>query len=297
MTAVIQHRLRPFGQSDLHHQDPHALHVILAQGRGSAVRVPAHWMSVCGSLRARVCLQSAHLEWALEAGRCQLWNNGALQCRASDAHGWLLIAAPRELWPTAMLREPGETLLSPWQGRISRDLARALIAATRVDGMRVDGMRADSLHASSQELGAAVIESLARRQSDLHGLLERCAGRTQHLRQQTMSRLLRVRHAILCDPGQRQDLDQLATLANYSPCHLLRMHRRVFGETPFEYASRLRDRRALELLRGTDLSVLDISLRLGFESQSAFCRAFKISFGATPTDMRRDALQSTPRAA
>lgn len=302
MTAVIQHRLRPFGQLDLHHQPAHALHVVLAQGRGSAVSVPAQWMSVCGSIRARVCLLSNRMAWSLEAGRCQLWGNGALQCRASDAHGWLLVAAPREVWPDATLRDPGETLLSPWQGRISRDLARALIATARADGMHLDSMPVGSMsvgstHAHSLDVGAALMESLARRQADLHGLLERCAGRTRHLRQQTMSRLLRVRHAILCDPGQRQDLDQLATLANYSPCHLLRMHRRVFGETPFEYASRLRDRRALELLRGTDLSVLDISLRLGFESQSAFCRAFKISFGATPTDMRRDALQSTPRAA
>jgi len=292
MTDVIQHRLRPFGQLDLHQQPAQSLHVVLAQGRGSTVNVPAHWMSVCGTIRGRVCLQSMGREWALEAGHCQLWGNGALQCRASEAHGWLLIAAPREVWPTAQRRDPAESLLSPWQDRISRDLARVLIAAARVDNSRVD-----TLYARSHEVGAALIDSIARQQVDLHGLLERCAGRTRHLRQQTMSRLLRVRHAILCDPGQRQDLDQLATLANYSPCHLLRMHRRVFGETPFEYASRLRDRRALELLRSTDLSVLDISLRLGFESQSAFCRAFKLSFGATPTDMRRDALQCTPRAA
>lgn len=287
MTDVVQHRLRPFGQLDLQHESAHALHAVLAQGRGTSVHVPAHWMSLGWAIRSRVWWQSGGREWALEPGRCQLWGNGALQCRAAEPQGWLLIAGPRDAWPQALQREPEQMLLLPWQGRISRDLARGMIAVARSTGAGP----------AASDVVPALMAGIARRQAALHGLLERCAGRTRHLRHQTMSRLLRVRHAIVCDPGLRQDLDQLATLANYSPCHLLRMHRRVFGETPFEYAARLRDRRALELLGGTDLSILDISLRLGFESQSAFCRAFKITFGATPTDIRRHALQRPPRAA
>lgn len=288
MPTFIQHRLRPFGQLDLQHERSPALHVVLGQGRGSRVQVPAHWMSLCWPIRGRLSLQSGDMEWAMEAGGCQLWGAGALQARGADAHAWLLVAGAREAWPQAAQRPSGEPLLLPWQGRITRDLARGLLAAVRHGD--------DAPAPSADDTATALVEGLARRQADLHALLERCAGRSWKLRQQTMTRLLRVRHAILCDPGQRQDLDQLATLANYSPCHLLRMHRRVFGETPFEYASRLRARRALELLRGTDMSILDISLRLGFESQSAFCRAFKISHGATPTHMRRHA-QPLPRRA
>ncbi|HVK51112.1 MAG TPA: AraC family transcriptional regulator [Pseudoxanthomonas sp.] len=289
MPSIVQHRLRMFAQLDLHHETADALHVVLAQGRGSRVLVPPHWMSLCWPIRGRVWQKSGGMEWAVDAGRCQLWGGGELACRAADAQGWLLIAGARGSWPHASLRHTAEAPLLPWQGRMTRELARPMITAAR--------HRDGSTAATAREGGAALMEGISRRQADLHDLLERCAGRTRHLRHQTMTRLLRVRHAIVCDPGQRQDLDRLATLANYSPCHLLRMHRRVFGETPFEYASRLRDRRALELIQGTELSILDVSLRLGFESQSAFCRAFKLSFGATPTEVRRHALQRAQQAA
>lgn len=285
MIEVVQHRLRPFGQLDLQHVYPGSLHVVLAQGHGSRLLVPAHWLSLCWPLRGSVWLQSDHLEWRLPAGRLQVWSDGALRCRSTEPTGWMVVSAPAHVWRQLSHRHGDEPLLAPWQARMSRDLAHELIAATRAPADEAAGT------------AVALIDSMARRQADLRGLLERCAGRTRQLRQQTMTRLLRVRHAIFCDPGQRQDLDRLAHLANYSPCHLLRMHRRVFGETPFEYACRLRDLHALELVSGTRMSILDISLRLGFESQSAFCRVFKINFGATPTDIRRHALEQARQAA
>ena len=87
-------------------------------------------------------------------------------------------------------------------------------------------------------------------------------------------------------PEGRLELDDLARFANYSPHHLIRMYRKVFGETPAEQASRLRTRRAWELVRTTSLPVCEITEMVGFESQSAFCRAFKHSFGMTTSQAR-----------
>lgn len=289
MIELIPHRLRQFGQLDLHREPAHGLHAVLAQGRGSHLVVPAQWMSLCWSIRGGLCLQSGDLEWRLPSGHGQAWGEGVLRCRSARPQGWLVVAGARHAWPEMPPPQREEAPLLPWQARIPRMLAHDLItlAATARDRPR----------ASQETALATLMENIAHWQSDLHDRLARCAGRTQPLRHQAMTRLLRVRHAIHCDPGQRLDLDRLARLANYSPCHLLRMHRRAFGETPFEYASRLRDQRALELIRETDLSILDISLRLGFENQSAFCRAFKASFGATATDIRRHALARAQRAA
>ena len=64
--------------------------------------------------------------------------------------------------------------------------------------------------------------------------------------------------------------------------------RDVFGETPAEYAGRLRAERAWQLVRDTHMPVCEITEALGFESQSAFCRAFKSRFGATTTEVRRN---------
>src|SRR3546814_2643154 len=107
--------------------------------------------------------------------------------------------------------------------------------------------------------------------------LVRCSGRTLQRRQQTMLRLLRVRHLIESSGDERPDLVRLARSANYSPWHLIRVHRDVFGETPSEYAARLRLQHAWSLVRDTKTSICEISEALGFESQSAFCRSFKRS--------------------
>src|SRR3546814_3301561 len=58
------------------------------------------------------------------------------------------------------------------------------------------------------------------------------------------------------------------------------------GETPFEYSARLRLQHAWSLVRDTKTSICEISEALGFESQSAFCRSFKKTFGCTTTQAR-----------
>ncbi|MGH8076662.1 MAG: helix-turn-helix transcriptional regulator, partial [Lysobacter sp.] len=71
------------------------------------------------------------------------------------------------------------------------------------------------------------------------------------------------------------------------PSHLIRIYRDVFDETPSDYAMRLRSERAWHLVLHTALPVGEITEALGFESQSAFCRAFKHTFGLTATEARR----------
>src|SRR3546814_13996655 len=64
------------------------------------------------------------------------------------------------------------------------------------------------------------------------------------------------------------------------------------GETPFEYSARLRLQHAWSLVRDTTTSICEISEALGFESQSAFCRSFKKSFGCTTTQVRSGQLEA-----
>ena len=64
------------------------------------------------------------------------------------------------------------------------------------------------------------------------------------------------------------------------------MYRDVFGETPSEHAARLRLERAWTLVRDSAMPVCLITQHLGYESQSAFCRAFKNAFGLTTTQAR-----------
>ncbi len=48
-----------------------------------------------------------------------------------------------------------------------------------------------------------------------------------------------------------------------------------------------RSRRAIALLRGSDVSITELSLQLGYSSPAHFTRAFRRSMGSTPRDFRR----------
>src|SRR3546814_975466 len=138
----------------------------------------------------------------------------------------------------------------------------------------VTGVQTCALPISAM-LVEAICTAMIEQQRDLSARVVRCSGRTLQRRQQTMLRLLRVRHLIESSGDERSDLARLARSANYSPWHLIRVHRDVFGETPSEYAARLRLQHAWSLVRDTKTSICEISEALGFESQSAFCRSFK----------------------
>ena len=61
----------------------------------------------------------------------------------------------------------------------------------------------------------------------------------------------------------------------------------LVGEPPLEYVSRWRMTKAAELLRETDLSVLDVAERAGYHSEAAFSRAFRRREGTAPARYRR----------
>ena len=78
---------------------------------------------------------------------------------------------------------------------------------------------------------------------------------------------------------------QLAELAGYSEYHFLQLFKAHTGETVMEYLCRRRLFRAMdEIVAGSRL--IDVAFRYGFESHSAFSRAFKREFGFSPSFLR-----------
>jgi len=96
-------------------------------------------------------------------------------------------------------------------------------------------------------------------------------------------RLQRVRNYIEARPHAGTQLAQLARLANYSPCHLVRAFAEAFGETPYALLSRVRLESAVGMLEQQRLAVSDVANVCGFESRTAFSRAFKRHFGISPS--------------
>lgn len=105
-------------------------------------------------------------------------------------------------------------------------------------------------------------------------------------------RMNRVLNYIDRHLDQPLDLRQLADVANFSPFHFHRVFAAWMGETLGDYARRRRlEKAAFRLSCSPAAPVLETALATGFGSGEAFARAFKLKFGCTPTEWRRDTRQ------
>lgn len=98
----------------------------------------------------------------------------------------------------------------------------------------------------------------------------------------------RAVRAIDGDPASGWTLRRLAQAAGLSPYHFLRTFNQVTGVTPHQYVLRTRLRDAAVRLVRESGSVIDIALDCGFGDVSNFTRAFRVEFGVSPREYRRD---------
>jgi AraC-like DNA-binding protein len=83
------------------------------------------------------------------------------------------------------------------------------------------------------------------------------------------------------------DLDKIATMANYSKYHLHRMFSNIVGCTIHQYIQKRRLTEAAHQLVYTDISIMDISLNAGYETQQSFTLAFKRLYEKSPQAYRK----------
>ncbi len=99
---------------------------------------------------------------------------------------------------------------------------------------------------------------------------------------------LEVARSLIAD-GEGARLDQVALASGLSKFHLVRLFRAAFGTTPMKYAEGLRLDRAAAALRGSAVLVDEIAFGAGYDSASAFGRAFRRRFAMAPSAYRRAA--------
>jgi AraC family transcriptional regulator len=86
---------------------------------------------------------------------------------------------------------------------------------------------------------------------------------------------------------EKLDLDRIGHAAALSVPQLVRQFKNAFGLTPHRYLAWVRLNHAADVLRRTDLPVMDVSWQCGFDNPSAFGRAFKAEYGVQPAHYRR----------
>jgi AraC-like DNA-binding protein len=162
------------------------------------------------------------------------------------------------------------------------------LAATEAADDRYSGIYADALR----------LAILTRQFSRLSGpdrscIAEQRGGRNTKSLQKW--RLKRVLQYVDDRPAARITLQELATVAGLSRMHFAAQFRAATGMRPHQYLLKQRIERAKELLKQAEISLVDVALTVGFQTQAHFTTVFKRFAGDTPYQWRSVHLaQSAP---
>jgi len=105
------------------------------------------------------------------------------------------------------------------------------------------------------------------------------------LSQQKLRRVQAYVREHLCDVLH---VEQLAAEVHMSPFHFARMFKRSTGRPPHLYVVLQRIERAKQLLRDTEITLIDIAAQVGFHTQGHFTGVFHRYTGQTPRSFRLD---------
>ena len=99
-------------------------------------------------------------------------------------------------------------------------------------------------------------------------------------------RINQIQHYIRTHLDEPLDRDALARMAGFSLPHFHRLFTAHVGESIGAYVRRARMERAAQRLLGDEANITWLALEAGYETHSAFSKAFKQYFGVSPTEFR-----------
>ncbi|MDQ3906846.1 MAG: AraC family transcriptional regulator [Acidobacteriota bacterium] len=217
----------------------------------------------------------------------------------SNAPAALLVAPGESLEARASRAETVSLSLSPaylldcaLRARLTRDDAQITFKHAATDDPRLAALAreiAEELRGAEtgQEMVVSalveqIVVRLLRRHANVRRSDELELSRVG-LVDRRVRRAVELMHAHL---DRELPLEELAAAAYLSPFHFARLFKKVTGASPHAYLAALRIERAKSLLATTDLSVTEITQRVGYATSSHFAKAFRQSTGLTPRSFR-----------
>jgi AraC family transcriptional regulator len=166
---------------------------------------------------------------------------------------------------------------------VVKQLTSALMAAKCADGCHaeiyVDAVRL-AIVARLLCLQSETRRSARRAFDVIDGSAER------HMRALQKWRLKRVLEYVDKHLAKKITLSELAAIAGLSRMHFAAQFRAAMNLRPHEYLLRRRIKRAEELLQKSTMTLVEISLTVGFQTQAHFTTVFKRFVGETPYQWR-----------
>ncbi|HET7096883.1 MAG TPA: AraC family transcriptional regulator [Casimicrobiaceae bacterium] len=183
----------------------------------------------------------------------------------------------------------------------SRSLVRPLLEALpRLVRIPIGDVQSDFIHSLLQEgvreswTSRAGSESMRAKVAELlftealrrymEGLPPGGNGWLASMRDPQVGRALALLHG---DPGKAWTVDALANGVALSRSALAERFTTLVGESPIRYLQRWRLALAAQALRSSRDAVARIAERSGYESETAFSRAFRREFGVAPAGWRK----------
>ena len=81
-------------------------------------------------------------------------------------------------------------------------------------------------------------------------------------------------------------INDIIKLSSYSHSHFIKLFKTHVGKTLIEYITELRISYAARLLSSTDMNIITISSKVGYDNQSFFARKFKEKYHVSPVEYR-----------
>lgn len=195
--------------------------------------------------------------------------------------------------------EPGESWTFFWiavTGQEALRLAYAIQAAAgpvlTLQRRTIDELAGHCLDLGNQARDASAVGRLsAIAYAALMALFDDVLDRPASRPDQASLLVTRVYGYIRANLDRALTVGDLAEVAGYSRAHFSRMFAAEAGLAPAEFVSQERMRLASRLLPNTALSIKEISAACGFADPNYFAKAFRTSFGVSPTGFRRTTLQ------
>lgn len=100
-------------------------------------------------------------------------------------------------------------------------------------------------------------------------------------------KILQITDYIHAHLDQSIKLADLASVAGMSQFHFSRMFKQSMGISPHQYLLQQRVEQAKQLLKRSKLTIAEIALQCGFNSQSHLSKHFRDAIGMTPSDYRK----------
>lgn len=97
----------------------------------------------------------------------------------------------------------------------------------------------------------------------------------------------KIHDFLICDLKKRYTIEELSVKFHINQTTLKTVFKTVFGKSISAHMKEHRINEAIEQLTHTDKSIAEISLLVGYESQSKFTKAFKEITGILPKDYRK----------